>query len=181
MNKLELYLSSQAVVAFLSSHVPHSQWLYYQGYLHAVKPKSTSATGLGTCTCFQCIVFSFWQMLCDDVFGRNLFSRKQREAQSAPGWKLFGKVPLRESPPKASKTIQQVCLHLIHIESRRKFGSSNMGQNVIKPFIDLLNSCILLLVYMKSKCSHLINFPCLNVHNFLSVHIILKQKIIIFH
>ncbi|XP_067286590.1 TBC1 domain family member 12 isoform X2 [Pseudorasbora parva] len=42
-----------------------------------------------------------------DIFSRNLFSRKQREAQSAPGWKLFGKVPLRESPPKASKTIQQ--------------------------------------------------------------------------
>uniref|UniRef100_A0A8C1DUS6 TBC1 domain family, member 12b n=1 Tax=Cyprinus carpio carpio TaxID=630221 RepID=A0A8C1DUS6_CYPCA len=39
--------------------------------------------------------------------GINLFSRKQREAQSAPGWKLFGKVPLRESPPKDSKTIQQ--------------------------------------------------------------------------
>uniref|UniRef100_A0A8C1SIF9 TBC1 domain family, member 12b n=1 Tax=Cyprinus carpio TaxID=7962 RepID=A0A8C1SIF9_CYPCA len=46
-------------------------------------------------------------MLCDDIFGRTLFSRKQREAQSAPGWKLFGKVPLRESPPKDSKTIQQ--------------------------------------------------------------------------
>uniref|UniRef100_A0A672PUL4 Rab-GAP TBC domain-containing protein n=1 Tax=Sinocyclocheilus grahami TaxID=75366 RepID=A0A672PUL4_SINGR len=46
-------------------------------------------------------------MLCDDVLGRSLFSRKQREAESAPGWKLFGKVPLRESPPKNSKTIQQ--------------------------------------------------------------------------
>ncbi|XP_051770482.1 TBC1 domain family member 12 isoform X3 [Ctenopharyngodon idella] len=46
-------------------------------------------------------------MLSDDVFGRSLFSRKQREAQSVPGWKLFGKVPLRESPPKDSKTIQQ--------------------------------------------------------------------------
>lgn len=65
----------------------------------------------------QCSVFRFWQMLCDDVFGRNLFSRKQREAQSAPGWKLFGKVPLRESPPKDSKIIQQVCSHLIQIES----------------------------------------------------------------
>ncbi|XP_036428043.1 TBC1 domain family member 12 isoform X2 [Colossoma macropomum] len=42
-----------------------------------------------------------------EIFGRGLFSRKQREAQSAPGWKLFGKVPLRESPPKDSKTIQQ--------------------------------------------------------------------------
>uniref|UniRef100_A0A672RBT1 TBC1 domain family member 12-like n=1 Tax=Sinocyclocheilus grahami TaxID=75366 RepID=A0A672RBT1_SINGR len=47
------------------------------------------------------------QMLCDDIFGRSLFSRKQREAHSAPGWKLFGKVPLRESPPKDSKIIQQ--------------------------------------------------------------------------
>ncbi|KAL7869855.1 hypothetical protein AOLI_G00138430 [Acnodon oligacanthus] len=42
-----------------------------------------------------------------EIFGRGLFSRKQKEAQSAPGWKLFGKVPLRESPPKDSKTIQQ--------------------------------------------------------------------------
>ncbi|XP_056325105.1 TBC1 domain family member 12 isoform X2 [Danio aesculapii] len=42
-----------------------------------------------------------------DIFSRSLFTRKQREAQSAPGWKLFGKVPLRESPPKDSKTIQQ--------------------------------------------------------------------------
>lgn len=56
-----------------------------------------------------------------------------------------------------------------------------MRQNVIKPFIDLLNSFILLLVYMKSKCIQLINFPCVNVHKFLSVHIILKKKIIIFH
>ncbi|XP_049320793.1 TBC1 domain family member 12 isoform X2 [Astyanax mexicanus] len=36
-----------------------------------------------------------------------IFGRRQREVQSAPGWKLFGKVPLRESPPKDSKTIQQ--------------------------------------------------------------------------
>ncbi|TRY59916.1 hypothetical protein DNTS_013440 [Danionella cerebrum] len=42
-----------------------------------------------------------------DIFSRSLFPRKQREAHSAPGWKLFGKVPLRESPPKDSKTIQQ--------------------------------------------------------------------------
>ncbi|XP_026078904.1 TBC1 domain family member 12-like isoform X2 [Carassius auratus] len=42
-----------------------------------------------------------------DTLNRSLFPRKQREAQSAPGWKLFGKVPLRESPPKDSKTIQQ--------------------------------------------------------------------------
>ncbi|XP_065098814.1 TBC1 domain family member 12 isoform X3 [Paramisgurnus dabryanus] len=42
-----------------------------------------------------------------EMFSRSLFSRKQRETPSAPGWKLFGKVPLRESPPKDSKTIQQ--------------------------------------------------------------------------
>ncbi|XP_072523055.1 TBC1 domain family member 12 isoform X2 [Salminus brasiliensis] len=42
-----------------------------------------------------------------EILGRGLFSRRQREIQSAPGWKLFGKVPLRESPPKDSKTIQQ--------------------------------------------------------------------------
>ncbi|KAM4623769.1 TBC1 domain family member 12-like isoform 2-T2 [Polymixia lowei] len=43
-----------------------------------------------------------------EYFGRGLFSRKQRAAsQSAPGWKLFGKVPPRESPTKNSKTIQQ--------------------------------------------------------------------------
>ncbi|KAM9462288.1 TBC1 domain family member 12 isoform 2-T2 [Clarias gariepinus] len=43
-----------------------------------------------------------------EIFGRSLFSRKQKESSaSAPGWKLFGKVPPRESPPKDSKTIQQ--------------------------------------------------------------------------
>ncbi|KAB5555329.1 hypothetical protein PHYPO_G00032520 [Pangasianodon hypophthalmus] len=42
-----------------------------------------------------------------EIFGRGLFSRKQKESASAPGWKLFGKVPPRESPPKDSKTIQQ--------------------------------------------------------------------------
>ncbi|XP_017338933.1 TBC1 domain family member 12 isoform X1 [Ictalurus punctatus] len=42
-----------------------------------------------------------------EIFGRGLFSRKQKESASVPGWKLFGKVPPRESPPKDSKTIQQ--------------------------------------------------------------------------
>ncbi|XP_026877656.2 TBC1 domain family member 12 isoform X2 [Electrophorus electricus] len=42
-----------------------------------------------------------------EIFGRGLFSRRQREAHSAPGWKLFGKVPPRESTPKDSRTIQQ--------------------------------------------------------------------------
>ncbi|XP_046888318.1 TBC1 domain family member 12 isoform X3 [Hypomesus transpacificus] len=41
-----------------------------------------------------------------EYFGRSLFSRKQKE-QSAPGWKLFGKVPLRESPSRDCRTIQQ--------------------------------------------------------------------------
>ncbi|KAL4640066.1 TBC1 domain family member 12-like [Arapaima gigas] len=46
-----------------------------------------------------------------DFFARSLFSRKQKDprpaVQSAPGWKLFGKVPPRENPQKDSKTIQQ--------------------------------------------------------------------------
>ncbi|XP_035262240.1 TBC1 domain family member 12 isoform X2 [Anguilla anguilla] len=46
-----------------------------------------------------------------DFFGRSLFSRKSKEqklpSQSVPGWKLFGKVPLRENPQKDSRTIQQ--------------------------------------------------------------------------
>uniref|UniRef100_A0A674AKE6 TBC1 domain family, member 12b n=1 Tax=Salmo trutta TaxID=8032 RepID=A0A674AKE6_SALTR len=41
-----------------------------------------------------------------------LFPKKQREpkgpSQNVPGWKLFGKVPARESAPKDSRTIQQV-------------------------------------------------------------------------
>ncbi|XP_041117070.1 TBC1 domain family member 12-like isoform X2 [Polyodon spathula] len=46
-----------------------------------------------------------------DFFSRSLFSRKTKDpkppSQSAPGWKLFGKVPLRENPQKDSVTIQQ--------------------------------------------------------------------------
>uniref|UniRef100_A0A8C7GE49 TBC1 domain family, member 12b n=1 Tax=Oncorhynchus kisutch TaxID=8019 RepID=A0A8C7GE49_ONCKI len=47
-----------------------------------------------------------------EYFGRSLFPKKQREpkgpSQNVPGWKLFGKVPARESAPKDSRTIQQV-------------------------------------------------------------------------
>ncbi|KAM6951571.1 LOW QUALITY PROTEIN: TBC1 domain family member 12 [Aplochiton taeniatus] len=47
-----------------------------------------------------------------EYLGRSLFSKKQGKEQravnhSTPGWKLFGKVPPRESPTKDSKTIQQ--------------------------------------------------------------------------
>ncbi|MGH0169526.1 UNVERIFIED_CONTAM: hypothetical protein FKN15_056966 [Acipenser sinensis] len=46
-----------------------------------------------------------------DFFSRSLFSRKTKDpkppSQSASGWKLFGKVPLRENPQKDSLTIQQ--------------------------------------------------------------------------
>ncbi|XP_029540512.1 TBC1 domain family member 12 isoform X1 [Oncorhynchus nerka] len=46
-----------------------------------------------------------------EYFGRSLFPKKQREpkgpSQNVPGWKLFGKVPARESAPKDSRTIQQ--------------------------------------------------------------------------
>uniref|UniRef100_A0A8C2CBZ3 Rab-GAP TBC domain-containing protein n=1 Tax=Cyprinus carpio TaxID=7962 RepID=A0A8C2CBZ3_CYPCA len=43
---------------------------------------------------------------------RSLFSWKPKESRaaashSAPGWKLFGKIPLRDIPPKDSKSIQQ--------------------------------------------------------------------------
>ncbi|KAM9561535.1 TBC1 domain family member 12-like isoform 1-T1 [Salvelinus alpinus] len=46
-----------------------------------------------------------------EYFGRGLFSKKHIEpkspSQNVPGWKLFGKVAARESPPKDSRTIQQ--------------------------------------------------------------------------
>nr|XP_029484899.1 uncharacterized protein LOC115106373 [Oncorhynchus nerka] len=42
-----------------------------------------------------------------EYFGRGLFSKKHIEP-NVPGWKLFGKVAARESPPKDSRTIQQV-------------------------------------------------------------------------
>ncbi|XP_052347556.1 TBC1 domain family member 12-like isoform X3 [Oncorhynchus keta] len=46
-----------------------------------------------------------------EYFGRGLFSKKHIEpkspSQNIPGWKLFGKVAARESPPKDSRTIQQ--------------------------------------------------------------------------
>ncbi|KAK2878843.1 hypothetical protein Q8A67_019634 [Cirrhinus molitorella] len=43
---------------------------------------------------------------------RNLFSWKPKESRatasdSAPGWKLFGKIPLRDNPPKDTRTIEQ--------------------------------------------------------------------------
>ncbi|NXN99420.1 TBC12 protein, partial [Rhinopomastus cyanomelas] len=46
-----------------------------------------------------------------EFFTRNFFTKKTKElkpaVQSAPGWKLFGKVPPRENLPKDSKIIQQ--------------------------------------------------------------------------
>lgn len=43
---------------------------------------------------------------------RSLFARRVKENQPVdqkdPGWKLFGKVPLRESPLKDPKKIQKV-------------------------------------------------------------------------
>ncbi|XP_016019641.2 TBC1 domain family member 12 isoform X1 [Rousettus aegyptiacus] len=46
-----------------------------------------------------------------DFFARNLFPKRTKELKSvvhsAPGWKLFGKVPPRENLQKASKIIQQ--------------------------------------------------------------------------
>ncbi|KAM8806138.1 TBC1 domain family member 12 isoform 1-T1 [Eudromia elegans] len=46
-----------------------------------------------------------------DFFSRNFFTKRTKElkpaVQSAPGWKLFGKVPPRENLQKDSKIIQQ--------------------------------------------------------------------------
>ncbi|XP_007949488.1 TBC1 domain family member 12 [Orycteropus afer afer] len=46
-----------------------------------------------------------------ELFARNLFPKRTKElksvAHSAPGWKLFGKVPPRENLQKTSKIIQQ--------------------------------------------------------------------------
>ncbi|XP_053927705.1 TBC1 domain family member 12 isoform X2 [Cuculus canorus] len=46
-----------------------------------------------------------------EFFARNFFTKRTKElkpaVQSAPGWKLFGKVPPRENLPKDSKIIQQ--------------------------------------------------------------------------
>ncbi|XP_069719310.1 TBC1 domain family member 12 isoform X2 [Phaenicophaeus curvirostris] len=46
-----------------------------------------------------------------EFFARNFFAKRTKElkpaVQSAPGWKLFGKVPPRENLPKDSKIIQQ--------------------------------------------------------------------------
>uniref|UniRef100_A0A8C1HQZ1 TBC1 domain family, member 12b n=1 Tax=Cyprinus carpio carpio TaxID=630221 RepID=A0A8C1HQZ1_CYPCA len=68
--------------------------------VHRLWWRSSQVSDLHYQGCLTCCTCSYFCAL-------NLFSRKQREAQSAPGWKLFGKVPLRESPPKDSKTIQQ--------------------------------------------------------------------------
>lgn len=47
MNKLVLYLSSQAVVAFLSSHVPHRQWLVLSGLSSCCEAKNHIQNSLG--------------------------------------------------------------------------------------------------------------------------------------
>lgn len=48
-------------------------------------------------------------------FCRNLFTRKQSarlEKQNDVGWKLFGKVPIRETSQKDSKKMQKVFVSL---------------------------------------------------------------------
>lgn len=51
-----------------------------------------------------------------EFFTRGLFSRKPKEPKpqstitpSTPGWKLFGKIPLRENPSKDSRSTPQEC------------------------------------------------------------------------
>lgn len=50
------------------------------------------------------------------LYFRNLFSKRTKELKSvvhsAPGWKLFGKVPPRENLQKTSKIIQQVSTNI---------------------------------------------------------------------
>uniref|UniRef100_A0A8C7KW00 TBC1 domain family member 12 n=1 Tax=Oncorhynchus kisutch TaxID=8019 RepID=A0A8C7KW00_ONCKI len=65
------------------------------------------------------ICLSLLLNICHSLSSRNLFSRKPKEpkppSQNAPGWRLFGKVPLRENTtkhPKDSFTIQQVSITL---------------------------------------------------------------------
>ncbi|KAM4031158.1 TBC1 domain family member 12 [Anomaloglossus baeobatrachus] len=52
-----------------------------------------------------------WRMGITDFFTRNFFSKRSKDlksaASSAPGWKLFGKVPPREHAQKDCKIIQQ--------------------------------------------------------------------------
>ncbi|KAG8435244.1 hypothetical protein GDO86_013263 [Hymenochirus boettgeri] len=52
-----------------------------------------------------------WKVGISEFFNRNFFSKRTKEVKassaSAPGWKLFGKVPPRESVQKDSKVIQQ--------------------------------------------------------------------------
>nr|DBA15235.1 TPA: hypothetical protein GDO54_004476 [Pyxicephalus adspersus] len=52
-----------------------------------------------------------WRMGIADFFSRNFFSKRSKDLKSpglsAPGWKLFGKVPPRENIQKDSKIIQQ--------------------------------------------------------------------------
>ncbi|XP_075072533.1 TBC1 domain family member 12 isoform X2 [Mixophyes fleayi] len=52
-----------------------------------------------------------WRMGIADFFTRNFFSKRSKDLKSpslsAPGWKLFGKVPPRENSQKDCKIIQQ--------------------------------------------------------------------------
>lgn len=52
-----------------------------------------------------------WRMGISDFFTRNFFSKRSKDLKSpsasAPGWKLFGKVPPRENAQKDCKILQQ--------------------------------------------------------------------------
>ncbi|XP_044155894.1 TBC1 domain family member 12 isoform X1 [Bufo gargarizans] len=52
-----------------------------------------------------------WRMGIADFFSRNFFSKRSKDLKSptasAPGWKLFGKVPPRENAQKDCKILQQ--------------------------------------------------------------------------
>lgn len=79
---------------------------------------------------------------------RNFFTKRTKElkpaVQSAPGWKLFGKVPPRENLPKDSKIIQQVSKH-----------HTTLGRKIVKITHSYYISLLLYpqLCYMTTECS----------------------------
>lgn len=62
------------------------------------------------CCCYELIIVHSNSVSFSSL--RSLFARRVKENQPVeqkdPGWKLFGKVPLRESPLKDPKKIQKV-------------------------------------------------------------------------
>uniref|UniRef100_A0A8C7KRG7 TBC1 domain family member 12 n=1 Tax=Oncorhynchus kisutch TaxID=8019 RepID=A0A8C7KRG7_ONCKI len=84
------------------------------------------------------ICLSLLLNICHSLSSRNLFSRKPKEpkppSQNAPGWRLFGKVPLRENTtkhPKDSFTIQQVSITLYRTQPQPVGLSHNLSPSLL--------------------------------------------------